>query len=65
MINSTNLPPVDAVRHGKCEYGIEILITLAYLVYWTGISIDKTRGILAFFTGLELSKPQADSLLSQ
>ena len=65
MINSTNLPPVDGVRHGKCEYGIEILITLAYLVYWTGISIDKTRGILAFFTGLELSKSQADSLLSQ
>jgi hypothetical protein len=41
------------------------LITLAYLVYWTGVSIDKACGILAFFTGLELSKSQADSLLSQ
>ena len=44
---------------------LEILITLAFLVYWTGMSIDKARGILAFFTGLQLSKSQADSLLSQ
>jgi hypothetical protein len=41
------------------------LITLAYLVYWTGVSIDKACQILAFFTGPELSKSQADSLLSQ
>ena len=63
--DSNDLPPVDGVRNGKSEYGIEILITLAYLVYWTGVSIDKACGILAFFTGLELSKSQADSLLSQ
>ena len=63
--DSTDLPPVDGVRNGKCEYGLEILVTLAYLVYWTGVSIDKACGILAFFTGLELSKSQADSLLSQ
>jgi hypothetical protein len=63
--DSTDLPPVDGVRNGKCEYGFEILITLAYLVYWMGMSIDKAREILAFFTGLELSKSQADSLLSQ
>lgn len=63
--DSTDLPPVDGVRNGKCEYGIEVLITLAYLVYWTGLSIDKACGILRFFTGLELSKSQADSLLSQ
>jgi archaellum component FlaC len=63
--NSTDLPPVDGVRNGKCEYGFEVLITLAYLVYWTGVSIDKACAILAFFTGLELSKSQADSLLSQ
>lgn len=63
--DSTELPPVDGVRNGKCEYGLEILVTLAYLVYWTGVSIDKACGILAFFTGLELSKSQADSLLSQ
>ena len=63
--DSYDLPPVDGVRNGKCEYGLEILITLAYLVYWTGVSIDKACGILTFFTGLELSKSQADSLLSQ
>lgn len=63
--DSTELPPVDGVRHAKCEYGLEIIITLAYLVYWTGVSIDKACGILAFFTGLELSKSQADSLLWQ
>lgn len=63
--DSTDLPPVDGVRNGKCEYGLEILIALAYLVYWTGVSIDKACAILTFFTGLELSKSQADSLLSQ
>jgi hypothetical protein len=63
--DSTDLPPVDGVRNGKCEYGLEILVTLAFLVYWTGMSIDKACGILTFFTGLELSKSQADSLLSQ
>jgi hypothetical protein len=63
--DSSDLPPIDGVRNGKCEYGLEILITLAYLVYWTGVSIDKACGILTFFTGLELSKSQADSLLSQ
>ena len=46
--DSIDLPPVDGVRNGKCEYGLEILITLAFLVYWTGMSIDKARGVLAF-----------------
>jgi len=62
---STDLPPVEGVRNGKCEYGLEILVTLAYLVYWTGVSIDKACEILAFFTGLDLPKSQADTLLSQ
>lgn len=63
--DSTDLPPIDGVRNARCEYGLEILVTLAFLVYWTGLSIDKACEILAFFTGLELSKSQADSLLSQ
>jgi len=63
--DSTDLPPIDGVRNAKCEYGLEILVTLAFLVYWTGVSMDKACGILAFFTGLKLSKSQADSLLSQ
>jgi len=63
--DSTDLPTIDGVRNARCEYGLEILVTLAFVVYWTGLSIDKACGILAFFTGLELSKSQADSLLSQ
>jgi len=63
--DSTDLPPIDGVRNARCEYGLEILVTLAFLVYWVGVSIDKACEILAFFTGLELSKSQADSLLSQ
>jgi hypothetical protein len=63
--DSSDLPPIDGVRNGKSEYGLEIIVTLAYLVYWTGVSIDKACAILTFFTGLELSKSQADSLLSQ
>ena len=39
--DSTELPPIDGVRNAKCEYGLEILVTLAFLVYWTGVSIDK------------------------
>jgi uncharacterized coiled-coil protein SlyX len=64
-LDSSDLPPIDGVRNGKSEYGLEIIVTLAYLVYWTGVSIDKACAILRFFTGLELSKSQADSLLSQ
>jgi hypothetical protein len=63
--DSSELPPVDGVRNGKCEYGMEVLITLAYLTYWTGMSMDKACAILNFFTGLKLSKSQANSLLSQ
>lgn len=63
--DSHELPSIDGVRNSRCEYGIEILVSLAYLVYWTGLSIDKSRAILTFFTKLPLSKSQADSLLSQ
>lgn len=63
--DSSDLPHIDGVRNGRSEYGLEITVTLAYLVYWTGVSIDKACAILTFFTGLELSKSQADSLLSQ
>lgn len=63
--DSTELPSIKGVRNSRCEYGIEILVTLAFLVYWIGVSIDKACAILSFFTGLELSKSQADSLLFQ
>jgi transposase len=49
----------------RCEYGIEILVVLAYLKYVIGISLDKTCAVLGFFCGLWLSKSQADALLRQ
>jgi hypothetical protein len=35
------------------------------LHYWIGVSLDNARQIMNFFTGLQLSKGQADSLLNQ
>jgi transposase len=49
----------------RCEYGIEILLVLAFLVYIIGISLDKACAVLAFFCQLSLSKAQADALLRQ
>jgi hypothetical protein len=49
----------------RCEYGIEILVVLAFLVYIIGISLDKSCAVLGFFCGLKLSKSQADALLRQ
>jgi len=49
----------------RCEYGIEILVVLAYLVYIIGISLDKACAVLNFFCQLPLAKSQADALLRQ
>jgi len=49
----------------RCEYGIEILVVLAFLVYIVGISLDKACAVLAFFCQLPLAKSQADALLRQ
>jgi transposase len=49
----------------RCEYGIEILVVLAFLVYGIGISLDKACGVLSFFCQLPLAKSQADALLRQ
>jgi transposase len=49
----------------RCEYGLEILVVLAFLVYVIGISLDKTCAVLTFFCGLSLTKSQADALLRQ
>jgi len=50
---------------GRGEYGMEILIALAYEVYTLGLSIDKACQVLGFFQGLSLTKSQANSLLHQ
>lgn len=47
------------------EYGMEVAVILAFLVYFIQISIDQARSILLFFTGMDLSRSQADSLLQQ
>lgn len=49
----------------RCEYGIEILVVLAFLVYIIGISLDKACAVLHFFCQLPLAKSQADALLHQ
>ena len=48
----------------RSEYGLEIAITLAYLVYSLNLSIDQSRELLKFFCHLELSASQADLLLN-
>jgi transposase len=50
---------------GRSEYGIEILVSLAYQVYGLGLSLDKACKVMCFFQGLQLTKSQADSLLNQ
>src|ERR1700691_450489 len=52
-------PPIPGVTP-RCEYGIEILVVLAFLVYCIGISLDKACEVLGFFCQLPLSKSQAD-----
>lgn len=49
----------------RCEYGIEILVTLAFLVTIIGISLDKACLVLGFFCQLPLAKSEADALLRQ
>lgn len=49
----------------RCEYGLEILVVLAFLVYVIGISLDKACAVLEFFCVLPLRKSQADALLRQ
>lgn len=50
---------------GRSEFALEVLVTIAYLVYVVGLSFDKVCLVLNFFQNLKLSKSQADSLLHQ
>jgi transposase len=50
---------------GRSEFGLEIVVTLAYLVYIVGLSFDKVCLVLNFFQNLKLRKSQADALLYQ
>lgn len=59
------VPPLPGVRNRWSEYGLEVILLVAYLHYWVGISLDHTCGVMEFFTGLALSKSQANALLNQ
>jgi transposase len=50
---------------GRSEFGLEIVVTIAYLVYVVGLSFDKVCLVLSFFQNLKLRKSQADALLHQ
>jgi hypothetical protein len=49
----------------RCEYGVEIHVLLAHLVYIIGMSIDKACQVLRFFCQLPLERSQADAMLNQ
>lgn len=53
----------DVLPNG--EYGIEVAVALALLVYGIEVSIDQSCKILAAFCGLSLSKSQANAMLQQ
>src|SRR4051794_18423475 len=50
---------------GRSEFGLEIVVAIAYLVYIVGLSFDKVCLVFNFFEHLKLSKTQADALLHQ
>jgi hypothetical protein len=50
---------------GKCEFGIEFVIQIAFLVYNLGLSFDKVCLLMNFFQNLKLTKSQADSLMNR
>jgi transposase len=60
-----DVPRILGLRNSRSEFGLEIHVVLAFLVYQVGVSIDHGREILRFFTGLDLSRSQADCLLNQ
>ena len=50
---------------GRSEFGIEIVVAIAYQVSVVGLSFDKVCLLLNFFQNLRLRKSQADALLNQ
>lgn len=58
------VPKIPGVL-SRCEFGLEILITLAHQTQIVGLSIDKVGAELQYFWGLTLSKSQADALLNR
>jgi regulator of replication initiation timing len=63
--DSKTPPTILGVRGATSEYGIEFLLMLAHHVYWTGLSIDKARSVMQFYTDIDIPKSQADTMLYQ
>ena len=62
---STSLPLPLGIRSSRSEFGMEVILILSFLHYWVGVSQVNAIGIMNFFTGIDLSRSQADSLLNQ
>jgi transposase len=50
---------------GRSEFGLEIVVAIAFQVYVVGLSFDKVCLLFHFFQNLKLGKSQADALLHQ
>ena len=50
---------------GRSEFGLEVVLAVAYQVYVFGLSFDKVCLLMSFFQNLKLTKAQADALLYQ
>lgn len=50
---------------GKSEYGIEVAVIFAFLVYVLKLSQDQSRMVLSFFCEIEIEKSEAENLLNQ
>jgi hypothetical protein len=50
---------------GRSEFGVEIVIAIAYQVFVVGLSFDKVCLLMNFFQNLKLRKSQVDALLHQ
>lgn len=50
---------------GRSEFGLEIIVAIAYLVFQVGLSFDKVCLVMNFFQNLPLGKSQVDALLHQ
>src|SRR5476651_2424881 len=55
---------IPGVR-GRGEFGLEISVEIAFLVYTLGLSFDKVCLALGFFQNLKLGKSQVDAMLHQ
>ena len=65
VADSINVPLPPGIRNSRSEFRMELIPILGFLHYWIGVLQENAIGIMNFFTGLDLSKSQADSLLNQ